>query len=125
MPNPSNAQKLIDGLEANGYIVHGASCHILRYHGQGMMNKAAGEAAPTWKLLANPMWRLGEVIRNGQQPTVRLPSGKVISNVDIGSHLPLTYIIRHKPSLWDVDYKNYYGMEEIRIYVPDLPESWR
>jgi hypothetical protein len=117
--NKSNAERLVAGISHHGYAVFGASFHILRWKGQGMMNKAAGEAAPTWELRANPLWRHGKVIANGEHPQVRFPDGEV-RRIEVASHMPLTWLLKQAASEWILDFED----GRLTVDAPNLPDSW-
>ena len=103
---------------------------IQRFHGQGMMNKAFGECAFTWLLEANGMkgrrrrsnWYGGEGSRN---PMIVLPGEEIegwrLESREVGSHLPLTWILRHKPAEWDVGHSDGYGL---MIDASGIPDHW-
>ena len=114
-----NTQRLLKGLVARGAVPHGASFHIVRDHGQPMMNKAAGEAAPTWMLHSDPLHMMGRVVRAGGPATV-VYEGRRYEGVQ--SHMPLTWILKHPAGAWDL------GLHEdgraLEILVDELPPSW-
>lgn len=120
----SNAQKLVKGLSDLGYSIWGTSFHIHRWLGQGMMNKAAGEIAPTWVLLADPLWRFEKVIQNGSNPNVTLPDGEK-GKMEICSHIPLSHILKCTPEEWEISVDRVTGTPRLIIDVPDLPEGWK
>ena len=92
-----NTRRLLDGLVRRGvsFDRHYDNFYVGRNLGQGMMNKAAGEAAPTWYLMADGLLRHGEVVVSGEVPTA-IYEGKSYHGVD--SHMPLTWIGSIEPA---------------------------
>lgn len=115
-----NADRLVQKLTKMGYTIYGASFHILHHKYQEYLNRAAGEAAPTWELLAEPLWRYDKVFRIGRAPTFDPPDGTRHTGV-IYSHFPLSHVLKTPLEEWDV------GMDEVgRLWVGTtmLPETW-
>ena len=114
-----NTRRLLSGLVSREVIPHGASFHIARNLGQGMMNKAAGELAPTWMLYANPMYRAGRRPHGGS-PTAVFHGGRRYEGLQ--SHMPLTWILKQPAEAWVL------GPHEdgraLELVVDELPPSW-
>ena len=133
----SNARRLVNGLIECGCSFHfnfvPENLFINRFNGQGMMNKAFGECAFTWILEANGVrgrrkchGHLGGL--GSRNPRILLPgedlddySDYFLSGREVGSHLPLTFILRSKPDKWEIQHVRDYG---VTIDVPGLPEHW-
>jgi hypothetical protein len=118
----TNAQRLVKKLEKLGVIVYGASFHILRFQYQEHLNRRAGEAAPTWELLVEPLRHFDKIVENGRVPTFDMPDG-TRHTTEIYSHFPLTHILRTPIGEWDI------GMDDCdrpRLWVGTkmLPTSW-
>lgn len=113
-----NADKLLKGLTERGVRFQSPmTCYIQQNRGQGMMNKAAGEAAPTWELMQDGLFYLGRLYQSGHHPVVEF-EGEVLTGVC--SHFPLGWIVRHQPSVWELS--SYIG--RLEVHVPDLPPQW-
>lgn len=94
---------------------------ILRNHGQGMMNKAAGEAAPTWHLAANAAHRLGRVDSwSGGYPLLRYNGREYIG---VNSHMPLTWIVRQPLEDWNLSRAEV--SDALEVLVRDNPPHWK
>jgi hypothetical protein len=88
-----------------------------------MMNKAAGEAAPTWELRCDALYRGVRPLPYGHDaPDVEF-DGKKVANCEIGSHFPVTWLLRHKPETWEI----YWHLDlpnQLRVDAPKLPPNW-
>lgn len=117
-----NVDKLLAGLLARGYRpafcgADGASIGVNR--GQARMNKAAGEAAPTWFLADHAGHPLKMArVSDGEHLVVRQYA------LEFCSHVPLTWLLKFPPDEWEVDDKNFIDVLQIRIDPPELPPSW-
>ncbi|HEC61411.1 hypothetical protein LCGC14_0761700 [marine sediment metagenome] len=118
-----NAYALVRKLKELGITIHGQEFHIVRHHGQPMMNKAAGECAPCWELRVDPVvnYITRKIVVNGTNPTFDMPNG-VRFQAEVFSHMPLTHILKTPVDKWDVDIDEYK-----RLYVGTTtePESWK
>lgn len=115
-----NADRLVRKLATLGYVIYGASFHILHHKGQEYLNRAAGEAAPTWELRVEPLFDLGRVVSNGRIPTFDCPDGTRLT-MKIYSHFPLTHTLNSPLDKWDV------GVDEAqRLWVGTTmpPDNW-
>lgn len=119
-----NARTLVKKLHTLGYTIRGRYFHIYRYHGQSMMNKAAGEAAPTWELLVDPLYNIitGKIVDNGMKPTVHFPDGTMISDLEVCSHFPLMHILSQSLDEWEIDYQK--DCNRLFITTKHLPLAW-
>ena len=94
---------------------------IQRNHGQGMMNKAAGEAAPTWHLASNAGHRLGRIHSwSGGYPLLRY-DGREYAGVN--SHMPLTWIVRQPLEYWSLSEAE--ASDALNVLVRDNPPHWK
>lgn len=119
-----HADNLVAKLWKLGYIVHGPTFEIYRHHGQPMMNKAAGEAAPAWELLENPLYNTltGCIVAHGERPQVQCPDG-TCRLLSVCSHMPLLHILRQPIDTWIV-YIDPLIANRLCIETTALPESW-
>ena len=119
-----NARKLVEKLHMLQYTVHGRYFQIYRYYGQSMMNKAAGEAAPTWELLVDPLYNTitGKIVNNCMTPTVTFPDGTMIPRLEVCSHFPLMHIISQPLKEWEIDYQEEY--DRLFITTKKFPPCW-
>ena len=119
-----NTRRLLKGLLARGVTFPSAVNYcIVRDSGQGMMNKAAGEAAPTWYLKQDvySLYRPNKARwRNwgGTNPKVTLDDREYLFGV--ASHVPLTFILKHPPDQWQ--FQGRFGV--LRVTVGKLPPHW-
>ena len=122
----ANTRKLLTGLLDMGveFVEPAWNYRISRNYGQGMMNKAAGEAAPTWELKqdmesyyspSTKRWRHG----GGKYPKLRF-EGRDYA-LGIGSSLPLTWILKFGPKKWQLTSETGY---QLVLLVDQLPPSW-
>ena len=115
-----NTRRLLRGLVGRGASVRAASHYILRDRGQPNMNKAAGEAAPTWCLMSDGMRMGRQMVSIGQRAEVIYEGFRYTG---VQSHMPLTWIVKHAPETWEL------GRAEdgraLEVTVPDLPPHWR
>lgn len=118
-----NIDRLIDGLHEHGYVVGGGPPEILQARGQAMMNKAAGEYAPTWEVRVNCMRRHRRFITHGNTPSVRLPSGDV-RELEVSSYMPLGWILKQPVRDWIVGIDDDAGMDRIHVWVEIQPPQW-
>ena len=117
-----NAVRLVKKLSELGYTVNGSRPYILRDYYQPILNKRAGEFAPCWKLLVNPLVHTGtnRVVSHGSNPVVEMPDGVKVK-VRICSHMSLTHILRTPICEWEV-YIDEYG--RLWIETKELPSTW-
>jgi hypothetical protein len=114
----TSAERLVSKLAKLGYVVEEGDYVIDRDYGQPMMNKAAGECAPTWALLINVGLFAGK-----RDPMVRFPDG-VVKQVEVSSYLPLLHILRTPLSEWEI-WVNPEGLDDrLTILTSSNPESW-
>lgn len=119
----NNAEKLVEGLRSRGVKLSakGGCFHIRRDRGQPMINKAAGEAAPTWYLECNALWHGSRRVSGGEQPSVSF-DGRSRDYVEVCSHMPLTWILKKSPTEWDISWCDVIR-DRLNIFV-DLPPNW-
>lgn len=111
----------MEGLVSRGVTLPPATgYYISRNRGQGMMNKAAGEIAPTWHLMKDGLMRFGQLVSSGNTPLVRY-EGREYRGV--GSYMPLTWILKHPPAEWELGPGEDDRMLE--VLVNKLPPHWR
>jgi hypothetical protein len=101
-------RKLLEGLASLGYTVQDGEPRLIRHLGQAMMNKAAGEAAPTWEVCDATFAIRGEPLLNHIYP------------MNIGSHHPLSWVLKFPPDQWSFDTE--FG--RLHITAPNLPPHW-
>lgn len=119
-----NTKRLVRGLLQRGVIfvnpISIDNLYIRRDPGQPMMNKAAGEAAPTWNLVCNGE-RYHDRWYNGDKEILTVFEG--IDYNEINSYIPLKWILKFKPEEWDIgmalDWEN-----ELQILVKSNPPHW-
>ena len=94
---------------------------IQRDRGQGMMNKATGEIAPTWHLAANAAHRLGRFHSwsGGEYPLLQYDG---IEYTGVSSHMPLTWILRQP--LQDWSFSRAEASEALDVAVRENPPHW-
>ena len=114
-----NTRRLLCGLVSRGVIPHGASFHIARNYGQAMMNKAAGEMAPTWMLYADPWHTLGRRLHGGS-PAVVYQGGRRYEGLQ--SHMPLTWILKQPSEAWNLG--EHEDGRALELVVSTLPSTW-
>jgi hypothetical protein len=117
-----NARRLVKKLNRLGYIVYGASFHILRYQYQEHLNTLAGECAPTWELLVEPLRDLRRIIKNGREPTFDMPDG-TRHTTKIYSFYPLTHILKTPIDQWEVALDDAW-IKRLLITTHELPDTW-
>lgn len=119
----SNAEKLVIGLRSRGVILSGEDFYIMRDFGQPMMNKGAGECAPTWYLHCDPtiFQRTGR--NTGGDPSVEY-EGRTEINVEVCSYMPLLWILKHPTEEWDIEWETLGGFRRLNIGVNGLPPTW-
>ncbi len=119
-----NAEKLVEGLRARGVQLSpkGGCFYIRRDRGQPMMNKAAGEPAPTWYLECNALWHGSRRVTGGEQPSVSF-DGRHGNAVEVCSHLPLTWILKKLPTEWEISWCDVVR-DRLNIFTNDLPHNW-
>lgn len=122
MKSQRNVNRLLAGLLVRGYRpaffgADGASIGVNR--GQAGMNKAAGEAAPTW-FLADHMGHPLRMARSsdGEHLVIRQHT------IEFCSHVPLTWLLKSPPNEWLIDDQNFMDVSQIRIDPPTLPPHW-
>lgn len=118
----TNAMRLVKKLEKMGYTVCGVSFQILHSKYQEHLNRRAGECAPTWELLVEPLRKTtdGRIISNGRMPTVDLPDG-TRRTMTIYSHYPLSHILK-TPIAECVAHEDEWG--RLWVGTEELPDTW-
>ena len=118
-----NTRKLVKGLLARGVEFSPVeNLYIHRFHGQGMMNKAAGEIAPTWELAADGLRRHHRVIGlSAERPELTF-EGNVYEGA--GSSLPLGWILTHDPKHWNLQRQAVDFSQLLEIDVAGIPPWW-
>lgn len=112
----TNAEKLVKGLQDRGVVLTGGWFHIYRDNGQPMMNKAAGEIAPTWYLLRDPMHRHGRITFPGQKPRITW-EGQTIEDVEVCSNQSLVWILKHPPKEWEIYWDTLHSELDRRLSI--------
>lgn len=118
-----NAERLVKKLAQRGVIIHGVSFHISRDQAQERLNTIAGTDAPTWYLLANPLWDTvtGHIVANGERPHVDFPNGCKLQ-MEVYGFQPLTHILKTPLEQWDVDVDE---LKRLLVNTNVTPDSWR
>lgn len=122
------SRRLVKGLLARGVALRGAfsNLFIMRDHGQPMMNKAAGEIAPTWRLAADGLFRGHRLVGySGLDDDLALEfDGKIYGPVE--SCAPLGWIIRHKPEEWEIGLNPWNEWDDhLWVDVGTIPPHWK
>ena len=114
-------RNLIRGLlERNVKLAYATNYYVARNRGQGNMNKAAGELAPTWWLAQDGIhdrhgWHNGDpgisVVWNGRKFR------------GINGYLPLTWILKAPAADWDLN-PRHEADDELDVSTPGLPPWW-
>ena len=115
-----NAERILKGLGKHGItpVSEAGYCPaILRYCGQPGMNRAAGEAASTWRLVYDNSIDSFEFQKDGQ------PLRITDYVYETGSFLPVGWILKFPPEQWDVDIDH--EDHKIVIYVDEIPPNWK
>lgn len=117
-----NCRKIVKGLSGLGVEFHCdapiITLHIDRDYGQACLNRNAGEAAPTWDIRANAFYHMGRRISNGEQVTVSFDGWEYEF---VGSHLPVSHIVRFKPDTWQLSGDDGFFL---RVDAPEIPKEW-
>ena len=94
---------------------------IRRDHGQGMMNMAHGEIAPTWHLAANAAHVLGRVHSwsGGEYPLLQYGDAEYVG---VNSYMPLTWILRQLLKEWSFNRAE--DSDALAITVRNDPPHW-
>ena len=120
-----NTTRLLEGLLVSGVeFAPAQNYYIVVNHGQSAMNKRAGEAAPTWVL-----WQDAETrylrskkrwLNTGGRPaTLKFDGRKYVGGV--GSHLPLTWILKFPPEEWHLHDE---ASSRLDLLVDEIPPHW-
>ena len=121
------ARRLIRGLFSRGVTIYPAmNYYIGRDLGQAMMNKAAGELAPTWWLARDGLWTLrrgwhGDGSGDSAKPMARWND---TDYREISSHIPLGWILKTNPARWHIRTNEEHSEDALGIETPDLPPHW-
>ena len=121
-------RRLIRGLFSRGVTIYPATNYYIgRDRGQPMMNKAAGELAPTWRLARDGLWarRPGWHDDGCADRTKPMARWNEKEYREITSHIPLGWILKTDPARWDMRPSDDYGDDTLVIETPDLPPHWR
>ena len=122
-----NGQKVVKGLMALGvgFPDDILNLYIWQRRGQAQQNIAAGEAANTWVLYRdggnryNPLRKRWTRMRGGEPVHVSYEGEQYH---EVGSHFPLTYIVKQPLDCW-VLYGEFGYRGILSIWVP-LPPGW-
>ena len=116
-----NVGKLVAGLKKLSVELFGFNPYIMRDYAQGSLNARSGETAPTWYLRVDPLLRHSTIIRHGDNPLIRYQGFE--GRAGICSHLPLTWILKHDPSEWQIGFDDLFK-NRLTIHVASNPPEW-
>ena len=121
-------RRLIRGLFSRGVTIYPATnYYISPDRGQPIMNKAAGEIAPTWRLARDGLWTLRTGWHDdGRTDDRAKPMARWNDTYyrEIASHIPLGWILKTDPARWDIRANDERADDALAIETPDLPPHW-
>lgn len=116
--------RLVRGLRSRGVWLppDDSRFYVDVCRGQAVMNRAAGEAAPTWYLLCDALRHGRRVVHPGTPPPVRF-DGRSVDRAEVCSHMPLVWITGQPPSDWEICWDDLFP-GRLNVWGRGLPSNW-